>query len=377
MAGLYVHIPFCKRRCIYCDFFSTTLLHRRKEYVEALVKEINWRKDEANEPIRTIYIGGGTPSVLDLSDIEKILKAIGTEDKEEITMELNPGDASFEYLQGLRQIGIQRLSMGIQSFQDELLQFLGRRHNAQQATQAVQMAQSVGFDNLSTDLMYALPNQTMEQWKADIETAIDLGVQHISSYGLMYEEGTALTAMRDNKQIEPIDEDTENEMYDYLCERLKQAGFVHYEVSNFALPRYEAKHNSNYWNHTPYVGVGAGAHSYIGNIRSWNPDDLDVYINGIMACDLCDDKQKELLTSLRENEKLTKRDIYNEQIMLGLRTNRGILEPISNQSRANYERLEKLIQAGLLCKTTEGRIIATQNGLHVLNQIIEQLMIED
>lgn len=229
------------------------------------------------------------------------------------------------YLQELRQTGINRLSIGIQSFQDELLELIGRRHNAQQAIDAVHMAQEAGFENISVDLMYALPTQTMTQWKADIETALGLGIQHISSYGLMYEEGTTLTKMLEQGEIEAIDEDTENAMYDYLCERLKQAGFVHYEVSNFALPGREAKHNSSYWNGTSYIGVGAGAHSYIGHVRSWNPSDLDAYIKGI-----------NMGTLVRESETLTERDLYNERIMLGLRTNRGIranFGPISVQSR--------------------------------------------
>ena len=198
MAGLYVHIPFCKRRCKYCDFFSTTHLERQKAYVAALVKEIAARKDEAGEPIRTVYIGGGTPSTLVPQDIARILGAIGIDQTEEVTMELNPSDATPTYMQALRNIGINRLSIGIQSFQDELLTLIGRRHNAQQAIDAVRMAQEAGFENISIDLMYALPTQTMESWKADIETAISLSVQHISSYGLIYEEDTALTQAVEN-----------------------------------------------------------------------------------------------------------------------------------------------------------------------------------
>jgi len=366
MAGIYIHIPFCRRRCLYCDFFSTTQLSRRSEYVDALLKEIAQRKDEAGEPILTIYIGGGTPSTLTANDIQRILQAIGIEGKNEITMELNPGDATPEYMQALRQAGIQRLSIGIQSFQDELLQRIGRRHNAAQAVAAVHMAQEAGFDNLSIDLIYALPGQTMSQWESDITTALSLNVQHISTYGLMYEEGTPLTRMRDNGQITPMDEETEIAMYDTLCDRLKQAGFVHYEVSNFALPGYEAKHNSNYWNGTPYIGIGAGAHSYIGRTRSWNPDDLDAYIRGIRTG-----------TLQRESELLTKRDLYNERIMLGLRTNRGIPDGQPTVNRQSYATREELCRDGLLRKTPDGRLVATQKGLHVLNRIIEKLMIDE
>jgi len=352
MAGIYVHIPFCKKRCLYCDFFSTTLLERRKAYVDALLREIAARKEETGA-IRTIYLGGGTPSTLDAEDIQRILRAIGTEQATEITMELNPGDATETYLKQIRAAGINRLSIGIQSFQDELLPLIGRRHTAAQALTAVSMALQAGFDNLSIDLMYALPTQTMEQWKADIETALRLNVQHISSYGLMYEEGTALTRQMESGQLQAIDEDTENAMYDYLCERLQEAGFVHYEVSNFALPGYEAQHNSNYWNGTPYVGIGAGAHSYIGVERSWNPDDLETYIRGDFQ---------------RASETLTERDCYNERIMLGLRTAKGVAK---QDIRAD---ISKYVEAGLLHEK-EGRIVSTQKGIHILNRIIEDLMI--
>ena len=332
-------------------------MKKRDAYVEALIKELDARQDEAGEPIRTIYIGGGTPSTLSLESTKALAQHLPGTCVEEYTVEVNPGDVTKNYLEGLRALGVNRLSMGIQSFQDELLRLIGRRHDARQAIEAVQTAKEAGFDNLSIDLIYALPTQTMEQWKADIETALRLNVQHISSYGLMYEEGTALTRMRDNGQIEAIDEETENAMYDYLCARLKEAGFVHYEVSNFALPGYEAKHNSRYWDGTPYIGIGAGAHSYVGNVRSWNPDDLEAYI----ARDI-----------QREQEVLTETDLYNERIMLGLRTSRGIPESIPSQSRAV---IESKIQNGLLRRDKNGHIIATQKGIHILNRIIEDLMI--
>lgn len=332
--------------------------------MKALCKEIKERQNEAGEPIRTIYIGGGTPSTLRLEDLTAINQSITSQCIAEYTVEFNPGDATEEYIRGLKDIGVNRLSMGVQSFQDELLQLIGRRHNAQQAIEAVQMAQEAGFDNLSIDLIYALPGQTMEQWKADIEKALRLGIQHISTYGLMYEEGTALTKMRDRGEIQETDEETENAMYDYLCERLKEAGFVHYEVSNFALPGYEAKHNSSYWDGTPYVGVGAGAHSYIRNIRSWNPNDLEAYIRGI-----------EEGTLVRESETLTEKDLYNERIMLGLRTNKGI--PLSDVNvRNGHEMVTKMtVKDQLLRITEDGRLVATQKGIHILNTIIEKLMI--
>ena len=358
MAGLYIHIPFCKKRCLYCDFFSTTQLERREEYVQAVLRELVQRKEEAGEPIRTIYIGGGTPSTLSLKSTTAIYQLISSFPIAEYTFEVNPGDVTKEYLQGLRLLGVNRLSMGVQSFQDELLQLIGRRHNAQQAIEAVKIAQEAGFDNISIDLMYALPTQSMEQWKADIETALSLGIQHVSCYGLMYEEGTALTKMLEDGQIEAIDEDTENAMYDMLCDQLQQAGFVHYEVSNFALPGYEAKHNSAYWDHTPYIGIGAGAHSYIPPVRSWNPSDLDAYISGITAQNL-----------QRESETLTEDDLYNERMMLGLRTNRGVAKSLIRKDISAY------IANGLLRETEDGYVVATPQGIHILNRIIEDVMI--
>lgn len=327
--------------------------------MEAVLQEIAERKREA-DTIRTIYLGGGTPSTLDAADIKRILEAIDAPEAEEVTMELNPGDATMEYLLALRAAGVNRLSIGIQSFDDRLLRTIGRRHNTAQAIEAVQMAQEAGFENLSIDLIYALPGQTMAQWEADIETALGLQVQHISCYGLMYEEGTALTKRLEDGEIKATDEETENAMYDRLCEQLKAAGFRHYEVSNFALPGYEAKHNSSYWDGTPYIGIGAGAHSYLPPVRSWNPNDLEAYIAGVMARSL-----------QRESETLTETDLYNERIMLGLRTSKGIVGPFPIQSRSIIERI---LRDGLL-KKQDGRIVATQQGLHILNRIIEDLMI--
>lgn len=358
MSGIYIHIPFCKSRCKYCDFFSTTHLARREEYVRALCSEWHDRQHELTEDVRTIYIGGGTPSTLTIESLQMLMDCLPVQStQQEITIEVNPGDVTLEKAQSWRAMGINRLSMGVQSFDDELLQLIGRRHNAQQARDAVAIAQQAGFDNISIDLMYALPSQTMEQWKHDIDEALLLGVQHISSYGLIYEEGTVLMTLLDHGIIEALDEDTEMLMYDYLIDQLTAHGFVHYEVSNFALPGRESKHNSSYWNNTPYLGLGAGAHSYDGKRRQWNSSDLESYIQQAASHRL-----------LPEIESLTTEQIRTERIMLGLRTNNGVsMADIDRAKAAQY------IREGLLKQEGE-RVIATTQGFHILNRIIEDLL---
>ena len=374
MAGIYIHIPFCKSRCKYCDFFSTTHLEKRAQYVAALLEEWRMRAHEVKEPVHTIYIGGGTPSMLDDSSLQMIIEAIrresslnstaisgtlqGDEAKlQEITMEANPGDITLERAQAWRKMGINRLSIGVQSMDDELLQLIGRRHTAEQARKAVAAAQAAGFDNISIDLMYALPSQTMEQWQKDVAEALQMGVQHISTYGLIYEEGTVLMTLLDHGVIEAVDEDTEMQMYDYLVEQLAANNFEHYEVSNFALPNRQSRHNSSYWNNTPYIGLGAGAHSYDGQVRQWNISDLDTYIAQAMAHQLQPEK-----------EVLSEEQRHTERVMLGLRTNSGIGIDEIDRSKA-----QPYIAQGMLIEK-DNRIVATTKGYHILNRIIEDLI---
>ena len=362
MAGIYIHIPFCKSRCKYCDFFSTTHMEKREQYVEALLCEWQDRKNELHEPIRTLYIGGGTPSTLTVDSLQLIVDSLLESEggnlarPKEITLEVNPGDVTLEKAQAWRAMGINRLSMGVQSFDDTLLQLIGRRHTAQQAREAVATAQAAGFDNISIDLMYALPSQTIQQWRKDVAQALQLGVQHISTYGLIYEEGTHLTNLLEQGIIEAVDEDTELQMYDYLVEQLTMNGFVHYEVSNFSLPGRQSQHNSSYWNNTPYLGLGAGAHSYDGNTRTWNVSDLDEYIQQAINHHLQPEK-----------EELTDEDKHTERVMLGLRTNQGVaVEDVQLDKAQPYLQQRLLKQEG-------NRLIATTQGWHILNRIIEDL----
>lgn len=360
MSGIYVHIPFCKSRCKYCDFFSTTHLEKQTQYTEAVLTEWSDRRKELMGGIQTIYIGGGTPSTMSVELLRRIIDAIRQETQDsdlEVTIEANPGDITLEKAKAWRALGINRLSIGIQSFNDHLLQLLGRRHNGLEAIQAVKNAQSAGFDNISIDLMYALPDQTMAMWQKDIAQALALGVQHISSYGLIYEEGTVLTTLLEHGIIDAVDEEIELQMYDYLVEQLTTHGYEHYEVSNFALPRRQSRHNSSYWNDTPYIGIGAGAHSYNQTQRQWNISELDDYIQQALAHNL----QPEI-------EVLTHEQRHTEHIMLALRTCRGVAK-----KRLNQEAAERYIQQGLLTEKN-GFIMATTQGFHVLNRIIEDVM---
>lgn len=379
MSGIYIHIPFCKSRCAYCDFFSTTQLSQREAYVDALCKEAKRRlatlnsKRSTPNPITTIYFGGGTPSLLSPDQIARILHTIDAPQAIEVTLEANPGDLTPNYLRAVREAGVNRLSIGIQSFDDEVLRLIGRRHTAAEAKAAVKAAKAAGFDNISIDLIYGIPSQystlnsQLSAWEAQIEQALQLGVQHISTYCLSYEEGTRMTHMLEQGEINEVDEDTENAMYDLLVSQLKEAGFEHYEVSNFALSGYRSKHNSSYWNRTPYIGLGAGAHSYDGaRTRSWNPDNLEEYIR---AQEMEETPHSESASTMATYETLTDTDLYNERIMLRLRTAEGIaINELHNPTLAT-----PYIERGLFKQTPDKRLVATLQGIHILNRIIEDL----
>lgn len=384
MAGIYVHVPFCKSRCRYCDFFSTTQLERREDYAHAIIAEFNDRLHLLTEPVRTIYFGGGTPSQMPVASLRMILECLVDGAKRlqfsgrshgelqdasnhhhspdeigdiELTLEANPGDITPEKARAWREMGFNRLSIGIQSFDDDLLHLIGRRHTAQEALQAVATAQAAGFDNISIDLMYALPSQTMEQWQKDVQLALHLGIQHISTYGLIYEEGTALTKLLMDNRLQSVDEELEMRMYDYLVGQLTANGFLHYEVSNFALPGRHSRHNSSYWNDTPYLGLGAAAHSYDGQHRQWNIADLDGYIRQALAHQLSP-----------EIEHLSDEDRHTERVMLGLRTSQGVAKADIDMHKA-----KPYLEQGLLEDKGE-RVAATTQGFHILNRIIEELV---
>ena len=315
MAGIYIHVPFCQSRCIYCDFYSTTLLAHHEAYVEAVCRELNHRLPELQgESVTTIYFGGGTPSILGIENLRRILGSLDNlESLNEITLEANPDDLTEEYRQKLRTLPINRISLGIQSFHDRTLQFMGRRHTAQEAIDAVRRLQHAGITNISIDLIYGLPGETLDDWNYSLDQAILLGIKHISAYHLTYEEGTRLWHMQELGIVSPIDEEQSIRSFELLREKLLTAGYEHYEISNFALPGYYSRHNSSYWEGTKYIGVGPGAHSYDGLNRRWNLSNLTNYIATPEGEDVP-----------HETELLTTEERYDERIITELRTAHGI-----------------------------------------------------
>lgn len=286
MTGLYIHIPFCASRCVYCGFYSTTLPALRDAYVDALCQELTLRAEElpADEAITTIYLGGGTPSQLTTDQLDRLFSYIYKVYRSqpvEVTMECNPDDITPAFADWIAQSPIDRISMGAQAFSDDRLRLLRRRHTAAEVRRATTLLRQAGIRNISIDLMFGFPGETLTDWEQDIDEALRLGVEHISAYSLMYEEGTTLHRWLSEGRIQEIDDDLSLRMYDCLVDRLTAAGYRHYEISNFALPQRESRHNSSYWRDVPYMGLGASAHSFDGRQRSWNVADIEAYIAAI------------------------------------------------------------------------------------------------
>ena len=376
MAGLYIHIPFCASRCIYCGFYSTTLMELRDRYVDALCQEMTLRQEALVQQglplpsLDTIYIGGGTPSQLSPRHLKILFDHINkvfSNNATEVTIEMNPDDVTEEYAHALSQLPVNRVSMGAQTFDDTRLRFLNRRHNAQQVPQAVKTLREAGISNISIDLMYGFPGETIDNWQDDITKALDLGAEHLSAYCLMIEEGTVLyEKMRngENERMRECDEELERQMYYTLTERLKAAGYEHYEISNFALPGRRSRHNSSYWTDLPYIGLGAAAHSYDGRSRCWNVADIRQYINGI-----------ENGSPVIDQEWLNDDSRYNDRVMLSLRTCEGIdLSTLQPADRTYLLSLaQKYIDNRLL--TAEGDHLRLSNeGLFVSDMIMSDLM---
>ena len=374
MPGLYLHIPFCKKRCLYCAFYSTTLHSLQGKYVDALCNELQQRRSYIKEEsISTIYFGGGTPSLLTGEQIGKILTTIRSNyaivPDAEITIECNPDDITPPYLAMLKANGFNRISMGVQSLDNEQLQRLGRRHTAQKAKEAFALARAAGFNNISIDLMFALPGSTTAEWQHTLQSAIALQPEHISAYNLTYEDGTPLSRALQAGEITEATEEENLRQFNTLITELKKAGYRHYEISNFALPGRESRHNSSYWNDTPYLGCGAGAHSYNGTARGWNVSDINKYIKGI--------NNRE---PVFEIEELTLQERYNDTVLTRLRTADGLptewVKERFGDTLYNYmmRAARKEIAAGNLQSTADGQLTLTEKGIFVSDAVMRELI---
>ena len=330
MSGIYIHIPFCKQACHYCDFHFSTSLKKKDEMVLALAKEIALRKSEfQNEIVKTIYFGGGTPSILEVADIryliDEVYKHYKVIENPEITVEANPDDLSEERITELSNNRINRLSIGIQSFFEDDLKLMNRAHNSADAKKCLEIATQY-FDNISIDLIYGIPNMSNSNWLQNIETALSFNVPHISSYALTVEPKTALHTFIQKGIIAQPDDDVAQEHFHLLVDKLEENGFIHYELSNFGKENYFSKNNSSYWLGKKYIGIGPSAHSYNGVSRSWNVSNNTLYLKSIAENQLPS-----------EAETLTKTDRYNEYVMTGLRTIWGIsLDRIEQEFGKSY-----------------------------------------
>ncbi len=371
MAGIYIHIPFCKQKCSYCDFhFSTTYHSYRKEMIENIVSEIEERKSELNH-IETIYFGGGTPSLLEANELNSILQSIYThfsvDEEAEITLEANPDDITIEKLKFWRKYGINRLSIGLQSFKSFDLKWMNRAHNVEEAENCIELAQQEGYLNLTVDLIYGLPQLTLDEWQHHIQKLINLKVPHISAYCLTVEKQTALSNWVKNGKIKPAKEEEQSQQFELLSQLLQKNGYEQYEISNFCLPNYESKHNSSYWKGKHYIGIGPSAHSFNGKERRWNIANNQIYI-----------KKKSQNEVYFEKENLSPKDNFNELILTGLRSKYGVsiikLQEITQISSEFFDKINNF-KAKKWMIEKKGTIYLTQEGKLMADYISSELFI--
>ena len=372
MAGLYIHIPFCKQACHYCDFHFSTSLKKKSELVNALCKEMVLRKEEIPGPLQTIYFGGGTPSLLDAEDLQQIFKTIDDHfevvEAPEITLEANPDDLTEAKLKMLAASRINRLSIGVQSFFEEDLKLMNRAHNANEALRCLQLAKQY-FDNISIDLIYGMPDMGDARWHENLDQALALGIPHISSYALTVEPNTALQKFIEKGVVKPVDDAIAQRHFEILLAKMEQAGFENYEFSNFGKPGYFSQNNTAYWTGKPYLGIGPSAHSFDGNTRSWNINNNPKYIKSIAADSLP-----------IERETLSTTDKYNEYVMTGLRTIWGVsLEKIEKDFGLKFrtyvlQQAQKHIEEHLLF-LDDDRIVVTKKGKFLSDGLASDLFI--
>lgn len=372
MAGIYIHIPFCKQACHYCDFHFSTSLKNIDELITALVQEIELKQNYLdNAPIETIYFGGGTPSLIPVKYLEKLMEQIFNVHKVnstiEITLEANPDDLTKEKVKQLRQTPINRFSIGVQSFYDEDLKWMNRAHNGAEASDAIKRVQDAGFENITIDLIYGMPSLSDKNWDNNIKQTLTLAIPHISSYSLTVEPQTALAHFIQKGQQQPLDEEKSARQFKHLMNQLEEARFIQYEISNFCKQGFESKHNSSYWKGTSYIGIGPSAHSFNGKMREWNIKNNIKYIESL---------SRHIIPA--ENELLSINDEINEYIMISLRTIWGIdLTIIEKKFGDNYlttleQSAEEFIQRGWIEKK-DGVIKTTREGKLFADKIAAQL----
>ncbi len=369
LPGLYIHIPFCRSKCPSCDFYSQTELSLIPDFIEALEREMEMVSPGWSSPFDTVYIGGGTPSVLAPRQIEEIIgktrKYFPLAPSTEFTLEANPGDLGLPFLRALRELGIHRLNLGVQSFAPDVLSFLGRRHDAQKAIQAIEASRDAGFRHLGLDFIYGIPGQTLESWLDTLKRAIPFSPEHVSCYQLTLEEDTPMGKAHRRGAFEFPEEEDLRQFFLATSESLEKAGFIHYEVSNFSRGLQNvSRHNQKYWNHTPYLGLGPSAHSFSASVRWWNTPSIMAYLSALHAGTL----------PLDNMETLTPEQLRTEAFFLGLRTARGInLDNFSKDHGENFLQkkkniLKKLEEEGLIV-VQEGHLRPTREGLAVADRL--------
>ena len=374
MAGIYIHIPFCRKLCSYCDFYHVITNADNRSYIDALLKEAGIRREYlGNEIVSTIYIGGGTPSVLSPEEIETIFtnirKLFKVDENCEITVELNPDDIDRDYLQGLKDSGVNRVSLGIQSWRDSDLKLMNRRHNAAQAAAALEQTLKSGFENVTIDLIYGIPGMTTADWSSNLDISFSYDIKHLSAYHLTIEPGTVFGKMKEKGMLLELDEDESSAQFHLLIDKAFSAGFIHYEISNLGKPGYFSIHNSNYWKQVSYLGLGPSAHSFNGYSRQWNVRDVKKYVKAV-----------ESGSPLFEKEELDKKTRFNEYIMTSLRTMWGIdldyVEKAFDKEGYDYvvNLSGKMVDYGLM-KQENKTLVLTNQGKMISDNIISELML--
>ena len=380
MAGIYIHIPFCKSKCGYCGFYSLPSLKLKDKFFEALKAELMLRKDYLKgETVHTVYFGGGTPSLLTVDEIRELLHLINinysVDENAEITLEANPDTLSLDYLQGLRKIGINRMSIGIQSFFDNDLHYLSRRHDSNHARQCLGWAKQAGFTNISIDLIYGLPTSNAVQWNRNLDIFFEYDLPHLSAYALTLEPNSILTKQIEQKKVLSVDEDDALRDYEILCRRAKDHGYLHYEISNFCRRGMHSRHNASYWFGTPYLGLGPAAHSFDGVSRQWNVSSVEHYCETFSAASRVQEPVVEI-------EQLTPEQLYNEYVMLRLRTHWGI--DLKYMKREMGEKFSTYCEKHARPLITQGKLSQTREFLYLSDKqmlfadsIAEQLFWEE